>query len=267
MEMRTICQNDAHANTPCAITLNSHNRVRNFCGRRWKSAREHVVIGMAKTRFPNRREERRGKRKEGRTVAGRMQLFRRAFTSRICDRHFLYPPFYIPGNVLHPSYPPTIVPLPYNRPPPVASPQRGKGYREDCRRTSTFKVDPRKFREEFFFHIHWGVIIRCNLTNFYPSPSRWEIHPSCYPSFERTFKSSRILALLEPILLRSHFILPPPLAVPPPVTPSEKYGRPPRPPRDRFFPRTIYSFTFYSHRAFDSGGLRNGRTGSLHPLG
>lgn len=62
--------------------------------------------------------------KGGRTVAERMQLFRRAFTSRICDRHLLYPPLYIPGTVLHPSYPPatsfsprtTITSTPTNRP-------------------------------------------------------------------------------------------------------------------------------------------------------
>lgn len=36
---------------------------------------------------------------------------------------------------------------------------------------------------------------------------------------------------------------------------STKHGRPPRPSRDRFFPRTIYSFTFYSHRAFDNSWM------------
>lgn len=52
--------------------------------------------------------------KGGRTVAERMQLFRRAFTSRICDRHLLYPPLYIPGTVLHPSYPPATSFSSYN---------------------------------------------------------------------------------------------------------------------------------------------------------
>lgn len=49
------------------------------------------------------RRNRRRKKREKR--AGRMQLFRRAFTSRICDRHLLYPPLYIPGTMLHPFYP------------------------------------------------------------------------------------------------------------------------------------------------------------------
>lgn len=39
-------------------------------------------------------------------VAGRMQLFTRAFTSRICDRRLFYPSLYIPGTVFHPPLSP-----------------------------------------------------------------------------------------------------------------------------------------------------------------
>jgi len=144
------------------------------------------------------------KRKKG---AGRMQLFRRAFTSRICDRHLLYPPLYIPGTVLHPFYPPATSFSSYNHhlnPHEPAALSRGQ--RVSVRSTDTpppTVADPWKLREEFFFHIHQGVIVRRNLTNFQPSNLR-EIHPPSR-SPERAFKSSKILALLErePILSRA----------------------------------------------------------------
>lgn len=84
---------------------------------------------------------RKGWRQNAR-VAGRMQLFRRAFTSRICDRHLLYSPLYIPGTVLHPSCNPPVTsstPLTLTHPshahtlvaPYIARSRMGEGCREE----------------------------------------------------------------------------------------------------------------------------------------
>lgn len=108
-------------------------------------------------------------KKGGRTVVERMQLFRRAFTSRICDRHLLYPPLYIPGTVLHPSYPPATSFSSYNHhlnPHEPAALSRGQGV--SVRNRGRPLKAP---REEFFFHIHQGVIVRRNVTNFQPPES------------------------------------------------------------------------------------------------
>lgn len=86
-----------------------------------------------------------------------MQLFRRAFTSRICDRRLFHPSLYIPGTVFTiPSLfqlplplrngRPTLTDLPLSREEPPSTPPRTK--------------------EEIFLHIRWGVIVRHNVTNF-----------------------------------------------------------------------------------------------------
>lgn len=88
-------------------------------------------------------------KKGGKMVAERMQLFRRAFTSRICDRHLLYPPLYIPGTVLHPSYPPAASFSSYNHhlnPHKPTAFSRGQGVSAG---TSTHRLQPWSTLESF----------------------------------------------------------------------------------------------------------------------
>lgn len=191
-----------------------------------------------------------------------MQLFRGAFTSRICDRRLFHPSLYIPGTVF------TIPSLPL---PLETADQPSATFllsREEPPSTLPFSPPPPRTKEEIFLHIRWGVIVR-QQRNKFPAPSRLCSIPPPFPSssnvarsLERAFKSSTNPPF-PPFFPRPAF---------PPEgstlamgrddgvwgmgsTFSTKHGRPPRPSRDRFFPRTIYSFTFYSHRAFDNSWM------------
>lgn len=174
--MRTICQNDAHANTPCAITLNRTIECEIFVVDVERARKSTSSLEQRRPGFrQNRREERREERKEGREERWQdgcsfsEELLRVAYVTAISfiPRFIFLAPCYIPP-ILRPSSL-TVQP---SSPGCFSTEGQRVSRGVPTHRTSTFKVDPRKFREEFFFHIHWGVIIRCNLTNFYPSPSR-----------------------------------------------------------------------------------------------
>jgi len=182
-----------------------------------------------------------------------MQLFRRAFTTRICDHHLLYPPFYIPGNVLHPSYPypgPTGF-SPYNHhlnlpASEAAPPRQSRGCQEEYRHalvSTSASLDPRRLREEFLFHIHWGVIVRRSLTNFLPPSFPIDRHkrytlasmrPSAHlnPSPRSSENLSPSLSLFLSLswcfapsdLCRSASVHPPPFAIPPPTAPRKAWS-------------------------------------------
>lgn len=131
-----------------------------------------------------------------------MQLFRRAFTSRICDRRLFHPSLYIPGTVFTiPSLfqlplplrngRPTLTDLPLSREEPPSTPP------------------PPRTKEEIFLHIRWGVIVRHNVTNFQllrgcvPPPSSSNVARS----LERAFKSTTNPSLFSPTGLPSFRIL------------------------------------------------------------
>lgn len=150
------------------------------------------------------------------------------------------------------------------------------------RRPSTVKrgtaipTESKKKEEEIFLHTRWGVIARHNVTNFqllrgspslpHPPPpkrcpnahlNRPRSHPSPPPPpFPSLPFSSRRINPREGdgdgVGWGSTF--------------STKHGRPPRSPGDRFFPRTIYSFTFYSHRAFDNSWMAGDKLVSPSPI-
>lgn len=190
-----------------------------------------------------------------------MQLFRRAFTSRICDRRLFHPSLYIPGTVFTI---PSIFELPL--PPLETADQPSTTFH--CQERNP--LESKKKEEEIFLHTRWGVIVRHNVTNFQllrGSPSLPLLIPQTLP--ERAFKSSTKPPL--PLLLLSDSggsTLAKGTAMGwdgvPPF--STKHGRPPRSPGDRFFPRTIYSFTFYSHRAFDNSWMAEDKLVSPSPI-
>lgn len=202
-------------------------------------------------------------------MAGRMQLFRRAFTSRICDHHLFYPSLYIPGNVLHPS--PALRATSFStynhhlNPLTSDCSLTGQGVSGGVPTCSLYpRGRPSKASRGILFSYSLGSDSPTSLTNFQcllpPHRPIRRIHPRFHTP-ERAFKSTKILrpvrARTDPfslVQLRAIGTSPSPRSPFHLRLPHEKHGRPPRPPRDRFFPRTIYSFTFYSHRAFDSRG-------------
>lgn len=127
------------------------------------------------------------------------ELLRVAYVTAISfiPRFIFLAPCYIPPTLRPPASPrTTITSTPTNRP----LSHGGKGCRQEYRTPSPTLVDPWKLHEEFFFHIHQGVIVRRNPTNFQP-PNLREIYPH---SPKRAFKSSWNLAQeLGPILPRA----------------------------------------------------------------
>lgn len=81
-----------------------------------------------------------------------MQLFRRAFTSRICGRRLFHPSLYIPGTVF------TIPLLLFQLPLPL---RNGRPTLGDLPLSGEEPSShPPRTEEEIFLHIRWGVIVR-----------------------------------------------------------------------------------------------------------
>lgn len=94
---------------------------------------------------------------------GRMQLFRRAFTSRICGRRLFHPSLYIPGTVFTILLPFLQLPLPLRNGRPTLGdlPLSGE-------EPSSHPLEPKK-KSFFIFAGEWSFDIQ---RNKFPAPSR-----------------------------------------------------------------------------------------------